>query len=652
MRKFSRFPALVAICLLVGFCVRSAAQGSGQAGASPQRTPQAQSAAPAKPAGTGRISGQVVAAGNGVPVKRVTVTVMGGPPQVSSSGRGSGSGAPGASAQVPARGAGSGPPPGYVQKQKETDATGRFEFTGLPAGRFSLNVNPQSGFSRPSQTESVQLADGGSATVTIRLERTGAITGKVFDETGDPLPRATLRAARWESIGGVRRLVPAGGGGFNMTNDLGEYRLWDVIPGDYFVSASYMPGNYAPPTVEREDPTLGFAPTFYPGTASMDGARAVTVRPGQDTLGVDITLQRARMGHVTATVLDSTGSPLSQRSSVYLTSRHDSYGAAAGMSRRPDGSYLSGDLPPGDYYLVANQSQNDGPATVTSEGAVVPVSVDGDDVTVTVQMNRGATVSGKVVVEGTMPEPRPFAQAGSGNATVTSQARIMVSARQASNPTVSYFPSGSSGRPAPMRDDGTFELTGLRGFFRLFASGNRAVLKSARRGGQDILTTPLELNGSEHITDVEIVVTTETGTIDFSVTNSRGEPAAGAFVLIFSDDAELWFEGSPYVRQARTASAPASTGAPSGGMGSGELTIAPTPGAGLAASATNPREPGRLMSGTLVAGRYGVIAFEPNSNNTGPAYDPEAIEKMRSRATFVTVVAGETATVQLKTVKQ
>ena len=651
MRRFWRFPALAAICLLVGFWAWSTAQVSGQTGQPPQQAAQTPGTAAAKPAGTGKISGRVIAADNGAPVKRVTVTLMGGTLQVSA-GRGSGSGAPGGSTQVPARGAGSGPPPGLVQKQTDVDASGRFEFTDLPAGRFSLNVNFQGGFIR-TQTESVLLADAGSATVTIRLERTGAITGKVFDEAGDPLPRAQLRATRWESSGGVRRLMQGGGGGFNMTNDLGEYRLWDVPPGDYYVSASYMTGNYAPPTSEREDPKFGFAPTFYPGTASMDGARTVTVRSGQDTPGVDITLQRAKMGRVTAIVLDSAGSPLSQRSSVYLASRHDSSGGATGMSRRPDGSYLSGDVPPGDYYLVANQSQGDSPAAAAaiSEGAVVPVSVNGDEVTFTVQLNRGATVSGRVVVEGKMPEPTPVVTTVTGSQPVTSQARIMVSARQASNPTASYFPNSSSGRPAPMRDDGTFELTGLRGSFRLMASGNRAVLKSARQGGRDILTTPLELSGSEHIKDVEIVVTTETGTIDFSVVNSRGEPAAGAFVLMFSDDATLWFEGSPYVRQARTPSAAAATGAPSSSMASSVPTQAPTSGAGMAASATS-REPGRLMSGTLVPGRYGVIAFEPGASITGPAYDPEAIEKMRSRATFVTVVAGQAAMVQLKTVKQ
>jgi len=649
MRRFWRFPALAAICLLVGFWAWSAAQVSGQTGPPPppQQAAQTQGTAAAKPAGTGKISGRVIAADNGAPVKRVTVMLMGGTPQVSA-GRGSGSGAPGGSTQVAARGAGSGPPPGMVQKQTEADASGRFEFTGLPAGRFSLNVNFQGGFIR-TQTESVLLADAGSATVTIRLERTGAITGKVFDEAGDPLPRAQLRATRWESSGGVRRLTQGGGGGFNMTNDLGEYRLWDVPPGDYYVSASYMTGNYAPPASEREDPKFGFAPTFYPGTASMDGARAVTVRSGQDTPGVDITLQRAKMGRVTAIVLDSAGSPLSQRSSVYLASRHDSSGGATGMSRRPDGSYLSGDVPPGDYYLVANQSQGDSPAAATGEGAVVPVSVNGDEVTVTVQLNKGATVSGQVVVEGKMPEPTTRPPTGSQP---SSQARIMVSARQATTATASYIPGSSPGRPAPMHDDGTFELTGLRGSFRLFASGNRAVLKSVRRGGQDILTTPLELNGSEHVTDVEIVVTTETGTIDFSVTDSSGEPAAGAFVLIFSDDATRWFEGSPYVRQARTPSAPASTGVPSGGRGAGAPTAAPGSGTGLAASGTNPREPGRLMSGTLVPGRYGVIAFEPGASISGPAYDPEAIAKMRPRATFVTVVAGQAATVQLQTVKQ
>jgi hypothetical protein len=79
-------------------------------------------------------------------------------------------------------------------------------------------------------------------------------------------------------------------------------------------------------------------------------------------------------------------------------------------------------------------------------------------------------------------------------------------------------------------------------------------------------------------------------------------------------------------------------------------TGAQTLGAGGAAAAN--REPGHMVNPTLIPGRYGVIAFESATSSAGPAYDRDAIEKMKSRATFVTVVAGETATVQVKTVKQ
>lgn len=284
---------------------------------------------------------------------------------------------------------------------------------------------------------------------------------------------------------------------------------------------------------------------------------------------------------------------------------------------------------------------------------MVQVSVNGDEVSATLLMNKGARVSGKVVVEGKMPDETVNYSSGPQQ---IAQARIMVSARQATMATSAYIPSTSSGRPVPMNDDGTFELTGLRGWFRLVASGNRTALKSARRGGQDILATPLQLDGTENITDVELVVTTDVGSIDATVTNSKGEPAAGAYVIIFSDDATMWFEGSPYVRQGRTATATASTpaGAPSAGAASGEASGMPTapqaPGGGGAAAAN--REPGRLVSQTIVPGRYGVIAFEPGPGSTGPAYDREALEKLKSRATYVTVVAGETATVQVKTVKQ
>jgi hypothetical protein len=158
-----------------------------------------------------------------------------------------------------------------------------------------------------------------------------------------------------------------------------------------------------------------------------------------------------------------------------------------------------------------------------------------------------------------------------------------------------------------------------------------------------MMATPLELDGTERITDIEIVVTTDTGTFEGRVTNSRGEPASGVDVIIFSDDPARWFEGSSYVRVTRTVSGTAlnAPSAPLPAAISGSSTSMPAP----------PTEPGRIIGGPLVPGRYGVIAFESSTGTTGPAYDPETLEKLQSRATFFTVTAGQTATVQLKTVK-
>ena len=47
----------------------------------------------------------------------------------------------------------------------------------------------------------------------------------------------------------------------------------------------------------------------------------------------------------------------------------------------------------------------------------------------------------------------------------------------------------------------------------------------------------------------------------------------------------------------------------------------------------------------------GGTAFERSSTGV-PAYDPEALERLRARATFVTVRVGESAHVDLKTVRQ
>ena len=589
------------------------------------------------PTGTGRITGQVVAADTGTPVKHAQIMLSGmatvpRPPSGVSGGTAGGF-TTGISVQSSqSGGVTTGVPRGMVQKQAETDEGGRFDFTEVPAGTFSVMVGmPPTGFVRPTQPESVRLTEGQSASVTIKLTRGGAITGRVLDETGEPIAGVTVHVMRRDSTTGGR-LMPTGGSSV-PTDDLGHYRIYGLAAGDYYVEATYNrsmtisfgPGSAPPP------PHLGYGPTYYPGSSTLEGARRVTVRAGEDTPGVEFALQRVMLARITGVATDSSGRPLATggggpSGSVSLSSRDLPFSGRGGMVR-PDGTFQIEDVAPGEYELVANVTRGTGP-DAEREAASVPVSVNGSDVTVNIQTNTGATVSGRVVIEGN-DTSTPMMPAN------VLPPRITVSARP--DPSQPGY-GGSFARPADVADDGTFELKGVRGAVMFMASGSRGILKSVSHNGQDVTTRPMLLRGTERVTDVQIVLTTDTGRLNGLVTDSAGQPAPSVPIVIFPDDPERWFSGSPFVLRTMTLATSAAQ------LAAQQMTA--TPGQALANRWT-PVVGGFSMP-RLLPGRYWVAVLP--DTNAMPS-DREGFEKLRASATGVTVTTGEAATVQL-TVKK
>jgi hypothetical protein len=95
-----------------------------------------------------------------------------------------------------------------------TDAAGRFIFSSLPTGRYTVEafkpgfVRTAYGARRPdrpgtpvtlSETERTQ-------TVNLRMPRGGVITGRVLDEFGQPAQGARVRAQQVRTINGERTL--------------------------------------------------------------------------------------------------------------------------------------------------------------------------------------------------------------------------------------------------------------------------------------------------------------------------------------------------------------------------------------------------------------------------------------------------------------
>jgi hypothetical protein len=578
-------------------------------------------------AGSGRISGVIVAADTGVPVKRVTVALSGPArmmtgPTLSQPARDAarGRGVPGGVVGSVLGGLPN--PSGSQPLSRVTDATGRFEFTDLEPGRYMVMVNPQSRFVRPDRPTPIDVTDGSASSVTIKLERTGAITGRLLDEGGEPLSRAQVSAIR-KGIGNMRMMTMSA-----STDDLGQFRIFDLPPGDYYVGGRFnMQGGY-----DSGGPSEGYAPTYYPGVPSLEGAQLVKVRSGQDTSNVDFSLAQVPLGRITGTVRDASGQPVARTAtgpSVNVSissSRQDGLGDSRGASTRPDGTFVIGAIPPGEYYLSANVYTNtQGPSTGSGqgpnairEGAFLPVTVSAGEQTVNVTLNRGATLSGHVVVEGTPRVP-------TGRGGVQSSApRINLQVRPAPGINMSF----NGPQPATAADDGSFELTGVRGIVMLSAFGG-PLLKRIVHGADDLTTKPLVLTGNERVSDITVTMTWDTGRIEGTVTNDRGEPAGEAWVLLFPQDQSKWFDGSPYVYLTRSLSAavpPLPPSAPPGMMR---------------------RAPGSFSGPPLLPGRYLAIAFD-GTTNMMPPRDAATLQILAKSASAITVSVGETAAVQLR----
>jgi hypothetical protein len=129
--------------------------------------------------------------------------------------------------------------------------------------------------------------------------------GRIVDDGGEPVSGTQVSAMRFQFMAGSRRLVPGGSeGATDRTDDQGNFRLYGLPPGDYFVSANNRNNTMMMPGVNNTEPD-GFAPTYYPGTPNLAEATRVTVKAGQEMSGANFALIVARMARIRGRALNS-----------------------------------------------------------------------------------------------------------------------------------------------------------------------------------------------------------------------------------------------------------------------------------------------------------------------------------------------------------
>jgi len=164
----------------------------------------------------------------------------------------------------------------------ETDADGHFSFKNLASADYTIEPWRDGYFAVTAVTNrEIHLGVNEHVRdVTGRMERASTLSGRILYSDGEPVVGTEVVACEpGYAPGGEPECTPVESA---KTDDRGEYRIFWLAPGDYYVATDYVPATAG----------MGPAPhrTFYPGTREQSSAASVHVNARADIAAIDFTV--------------------------------------------------------------------------------------------------------------------------------------------------------------------------------------------------------------------------------------------------------------------------------------------------------------------------------------------------------------------------
>lgn len=396
-------------------------------------------------------------------------------------------------------------------KDAITDANGHFEIKDVDPGRYDLEAShngyvPQKYGQRTPDSPGTLLALTPSQhllDISFKLMPAAAITGHVYDEDGEPVTSAEVQVLHFQYEDGIRKLLSAQE---TQTDDLGEYRIFGLNPGRYYIAVSYDPNRLG-------IPAGGYATQYYPSADDPSRAVAVELRAGDDLAGTDFNLLPVRTFQVTGHVYDAVNHRPGVHATVWLVPRdrevQTTYFTPQDSVQDAQGAFELRGVRSGSYYLFA--ASVDGVREYTTQEAVDVADADVRDVHVVI--GPGIDLMGRIRVEG--------------------DARLDLNVLSL---TLQPHDSGSDmgDLVASIKPDGSFSIPNVSdGNYQLQLQGlpEDYYLKAERASGRDVLGSDLNVSRKSPPAALELVLSANGARVSGHVLKEE-KPFPGASVVL------------------------------------------------------------------------------------------------------------------------
>jgi Carboxypeptidase regulatory-like domain len=409
-----------------------------------------------------------------------------------------------------------------------SEAGGHFQFKGIVPGQYRLRVERNN---YVTQEYGQRTANGPGATLTLiggkemkdllfRLIPSATIAGRIEDEDGEPIAWAHVTALRSSYVEGKRTFTAAA---TNATNDLGQYRLFGLPPGRYFISVTYHPGashggsegdfDYGGADSLKENYVL----TFYPGTYELTKAQSITVKSGEEIPSMDFTMRPTAVFRVKGHVVNTIPNPKHvDHPMVFVMPRggaiqNDSMTFSANNEVKKDGTFELPGVAPGSYIVQASVFQEDQQHSVTQSIEVGDADIEGLQLVI----SKGYNVLGHVRWDG-----------APGHA----EDDVYVTGRAESQ-------SEMNAGFARIDRDGSFswnQLADAPMHIEFHGLGDAGYMKAADYGGVDVLEQGFAPRAGANAT-LEITLSAHGAQVEGTATDENGLPAVGVWVVLVPD---------------------------------------------------------------------------------------------------------------------